>query len=156
MAVVQPSTKTLDAMVNLLSSDSSTWKGVVVTAVITVHLINEAFDPNAVLALPDLPSEADFDGYAALTAVAGNAQVATDPATRDRLVQLVPPVGGWRWEVDGLANIPETIFGWWAQNGVGSVLLACGTFDAPIILAAVGDFVLLPDASIRLLLTGVQ
>lgn len=153
--IVQPSTKTLNQMVDLLAADSVTWKGVAVTNLITVGLLKADFTPANVLTVADLPAAADFGGYGRIQAELGNAQTAIDPATRDRLVQLVPPVGGWRWEASSTTNLPQTIYGWEAQQGADTVLLACGKFDTPIMLIGVGDFIVLDDAAIRLLLTGV-
>jgi hypothetical protein len=72
-----------------------------------VHLVQDAIAPG-----PDTDftvlTECDFDGYAAIDVEIGDQDSYYDPVLEMRVVQLIPPVGGWKWETTGVTNLPQT------------------------------------------------
>lgn len=112
-----------------------------------VVLVKEPFAPNESLALDDL-SLADFTGSGAI--VTGDPVWGFDPITAERIVNIPPPAGGFRWETTNTANLPQTIYGWAfydADNGLiqGSQLLA-----TPVVLSAANQPIEIPPVTFRL------
>jgi len=103
-----------------------------------IHLIKDPFtaDVNADFTAM---TEADFDGYAPLDATVGDAQTFTDPLTRQMVMQLGEPLGGWHWDVTGATNLPQNIYGWAVTDTADAVTWGSGLFDAPLQLLAIND-----------------
>ena len=112
------------ALANLIRTD-------LVAAVLKLFQNNVIPSPATVLADLD---EADFSGYAEVDPVVWNA------------TYLDPELGGAsfnsnnQWNFDGADVTPttNTIYGFWLESVAGT-LLAVGTFENPIPMAAAGD-----------------
>lgn len=84
---------------------------------------------------------ADFDGGNALAAEDGDANVAVDGGNGNNSVELVPPLGGFRWSVSGSDNLPQTIYGYVVMNTGETVVLFADLLPAPITLTGVGQVI---------------
>jgi len=115
----------------------------------TVALIKEPFTPSPDLVFGDLV-EADFDAYGRIEAVPGSQQFSTDPANGDALLQLVPPVGGWRWETGSDFSFPQTIYGFVICKSGGDDLFASELLPTPITLTTAEQALVLPVVQLRL------
>jgi hypothetical protein len=136
----------LAQMATLLAHDTTTLAHAVTGPV--VALIKTAFTPSATLDLATV-TEADFGGYAAIPATAGNQNTGIDPSTGDRIIELVSPAGGWRWAVtSNVPPLPQTIYGWVACASAAPLLTYYGSdlFPEPVILNSIGDVLVIPSA----------
>jgi len=105
-----------------------------------IHLIQAPFTPAGDTDFTTL-TEATFDGYTALNAAAGAQQAFTDPITFERIVQLIEPVGGWHWEVTGVTDLPQDIYGFCVTDLADAVTLGSALLDTPITLTGEGQAV---------------
>lgn len=112
-------------------------------------LLKDAFVPTEDLVIGDL-TEADFDGYAPIGGAIGTQQAGVDPATGDQIVTNKEPLGGWRWEVTGATNLPQTIYGFALTDSTGATLLASELLAEPITLTAIGDEINVGVAQLRI------
>jgi hypothetical protein len=147
-----PTQVIMTALSTLLGADAGT-----LAQALVVGLIKHAFVPTLapVLLAAD---EADFDGYAPIAVGAATRPTAFDPATGDRMLDIPPPAGGYRWETTGATNLAQTIYGWYVGDDVigTGVIFETGLFDAPIILNGIDQLVEVPQILIRMLAGGVQ
>jgi len=103
-----------------------------------VRLVMAAFAAEENLVVADL-TFATFDGSTALAAGLGTQQVGIDPVTLEQIVTIKEPAGGWRFEVTGATNLPQTIFGYALLTDGSAALLAVNQFLEPITLSAIGE-----------------
>lgn len=148
-----PSSAILTQFTTLLAADTTTLAAVVPPE---VALIKSAFVPAPDLDISTL-TEADFDGYASITATAGTQLAVIDPATGDNMTQIKEPAGGWHWVTTGLTNLPQTIYGFVlvATAPPLATLYGAQLLATPIVLTGVGQVVDLPPVRFRLLTSGV-
>jgi hypothetical protein len=126
---------------------------------IKVHLVAADFTESNVLSLGDLPPDSTptFSGYAPITTGNGAANVGIDPVSRNYRLELLEPAGGFRWETASDTDLPQTIFGWFAQSTTDpTALLFIERFAQPITLDGVGQVIEIPRASIDLLRIGLS
>lgn len=98
-----------------------------------IVLCTNQIAPSELMVMADI-DEATFDGYAALE-VGLNAQPeALDPSNADSIIDLIPPVTGFRWETTGLTNLPQTIYGFALCNQAKTILFAAQLLPAPVTL----------------------
>jgi hypothetical protein len=116
-----------------------------------VHLLDADFleDENLVLANVSLAS---FTGSTGLVATAGVQQAGVDPTTREQLVTLVEPAGGWRWENTADEVNPISIYGYALLDNAEAVLLAVKRFALPINIQFIGDEINIGAATFRFVL----
>lgn len=100
----------------------------------TMCLIKNPFTESENIAVGDL-TLADFDGSTPLAVVTGAQPEGLDPVSSASIVTLKPPAGGWRWEVTGVTNLPQTIYGIALMNDDQTVVLATKRFPDSIALA---------------------
>lgn len=103
-----------------------------------VRLISAPFTPSEDLAVGDL-TFADFDGSTAIACPLEEAQVGIDPNTGQQVLTVYEPAGGWRFEVTGLTNLPQTIYGFALLTAASAALIAVATLAEPVDLTAVGQ-----------------
>lgn len=139
---VYPSNAILDQITALLAADATTLAPAANGC--KCHLAKQAFTPGPNLLIGDLV-EADFDGYAALTAGLNAQQDFTDPVSGLRVVQILEPAGGWHFEVTGVTNLPQTIYGYYFTNNAGAVLYASALIIPAVNLTGVGQGIDLPN-----------
>lgn len=114
-----------------------------------IVLVKAAFTPSEDMVIGDL-TLADFDGYAPKAGVIGSQEVGIDPATGQQVITLKEAAGGWRFEVTGVTNLPQTIHGFGLTDSTGATLLAVQLLEEPVTLSAVGHFIDLGVAEIAL------
>ena len=95
-------------------------------------------------------TEATFDGYAAIVGSTGAQLTGVDPVTNEQLVTIKEPIGGWRWTVSGITDLPQTIYGFGLQITGAGALLAVERFDQPITLTEAGQEIEISNAKIRI------
>jgi len=105
-----------------------------------IALIKSAFSLEEGLEVGDLDL-ADFDGSAPIEGATGAQEAGLDPVTGDQIVTILDPAGGYRWEVSGDTNLPQTIYGFALLNNAGSGLIAAATLPAPITLTEEGQVI---------------
>jgi len=134
-----------EKMAQLLAADAATLAPA--TDANVIWLVQSAFTPSEASVIGDL-TVADFDGGDPLEVTTGAQAEGLDPLTADAVITLSPPVGGFRWEVTGTTNLPQTIYGFALVTDAG-VLLACQTLPEPITLTAVNQFIDAGDLNLR-------
>lgn len=152
-------TANFQQMVNLLAADTTTFADPGADTCPHVILIKASFTPAPDLEWATLTdNEADFDGYiqAGIGAATGTQNTALDPLTADYLLQLKPPLGGFRWETAGLDNLPQTIYGFAIGNPDSAVLYYSARFPEAITLNGVNQVIEVEDAQIRFTPIGVS
>jgi len=101
---------------------------------LTLCLIKEDFVPSETL-VPSSLTEADFDGYAAVTIEAVDQDVGIDPVTQEQIVTIREPAGGWRFQASGAGSLPQTIYGYVIVRGAtlaAGSLAGCKRLDVPV------------------------
>lgn len=101
-------------------------------------LVMEPFTPSEDLAIGDL-TLATFDGSTPIAVGVGTQPTGFDPSNKDLLIDLKPPVTGFRWETTGVTNLPQTIYGVALINDAGDLLLATERFPVAITLNAINQ-----------------
>jgi hypothetical protein len=109
-----------------------------VALAVEVRLAKVNFSPGSQL-IPANFTQADFDGYAKLDAVLGEAQIFFDPTSGLTQIQLNEPAGGWHWETTGLTFLPQTIYGFYVTTNGAAVLIGCALFTPSLPLTIVGQ-----------------
>jgi hypothetical protein len=125
----------------LLAADTTT---LAAALALKVHLSQANFTPGPALIVGSF-TEANFSGYAALSPTPGSQNVFIDPATGLRTVELKAPLGGWVFITTGVANLPQTIYGFYVTDNAGAVLYASQLLATPIPLTVSGQGIVLPD-----------
>lgn len=105
-----------------------------------IALIMAVFTPSENLVVGDL-TFADFTGSAPIAGATGAQLVGIDPSTLAQVIQIKPPVGGYRWETTDAVGLPQTIYGFALINDAGDALFAVQQFTTPITLQDAGQFV---------------
>lgn len=114
-----------------------------------VRLINAPFAEETGLAPGDL-TFADFDGSTGKpVTVAEDMQVGFDPLTGEQVITINEPVGGWRWEVTGLTNLPQTVYGYALLTNASAAVIGVKTLPTPIPLTEVGQEINLGSLTFR-------
>lgn len=119
----------------LLAADTTTLANATANK---IALIKAPFTPGPGLVFASL-TLADFDGSTPLVVTSGVQPEGTDPITGDFIIDLKPPVTGFRWEVTGTTNLPQTIYGFALVNDAVDEVLASALLPAPIALGAVNN-----------------
>jgi len=125
-----------EKMAQLLAADTATLAPSSSPPV--VALVMAQFNPSEYLTAGDL-TLATFDGSAPIPCQTGPQNEALDPATNDAIIDMVPPVGGWRWETTGTANLPQTIYGFALLKGDLSTVYGAALLPAPVTLSGVNQ-----------------
>ena len=144
--IVIPVSAVLAQIANLIATDVTELNAI---ARVNVHLAQAPFTPGPGLTLGAL-TEATFNTYAAIAQAAGVPNTYTDPATEEWLVQLLQPIGGWQWSAGSLADLPQTIYGWYVTDNANANLFYAELFAAPVTLAAIGNGVNIDQVNVRL------
>lgn len=118
-------------------------------------LIQNNFTPTEDTVVGDL-EPADFDGATPKEVVVGTQPEALDPATKDAIIDILAPAGGFRWETTGTTNLPQTIYGVALMNEAETVLLASEKFDNPVVLNSVNERVEFDNAHLRQLMGSIS
>jgi len=93
---------------------------------------------------------ADFDGSTALEVVAAaDMAVGFDPLTGEQVITINEPAGGWRWEVTGLTNLPQTVYGFALLTAASAAVIGVQALDTPIPLTEVGQEINLGSITFR-------
>jgi len=116
---------------------------------VQIHLIAVPFSPSRLTDIGAL-TEAAFAGSSALPAGVGTQQSFRDPQTADNIVQLLEPAGGWHWQCTTAPASPETIYGYVATKFDNTTTLGSGLLPTPVIIAAVGDAIDLPEVRLSI------
>lgn len=132
----------------LLAADAATLAPAVDKNVI--RLIKAPFTPGEGLDISSLVF-ADFDGGDPIEGVAGTQPESLDPNTRDAIIDIEPPAGGYRWETSGVTNLPQVIYGFALLNNDSTVLFAAELLQSAVTLNDVNQSVFLPRTALRLL-----
>jgi len=116
-----------------------------------------AFTPSPTLVIGDI-TEADFDGYAALSAASAATQVFQDPATGDTRIQVREPAGGWTWIVSGNTNLPQTVYGYVLTDPTGATVYGSERITPPIVIpdGGTGMGFSIPDVGYDLISSALQ
>jgi len=103
-------------------------------------LIMEPFNPSEAIVAADL-TPATFDGATPLEVVLGTQASGFEPGTDDSRIDILPPIGGFRWETTGITNLPQTIHGYALMNEAQTVVYATAIFETPKVLTAINQVV---------------
>lgn len=115
-----------------------------------IALVVAPFALDEALVVGDL-TYADFDGSTPLEVGLTTQQVGIDPATGEQILTLIEPVGGWRWEVTGVTNLPQTVYGFALLTDTSAALLAVQLLDEPVNLTIVGHEINIGQVTFRVL-----
>lgn len=140
--MITPTNVLLNRLQTLLATDTGSIASA--TLGVKVHLAMAAFTPSLTLTIGSL-TEAVFTGYAALTAGVGNQQSFFDNVTGQRQVQLLEPASGWHWQASAATGLPVTIYGWYVTDNGNTNLYGSALFPTPVLIAATGDGIDIPN-----------
>jgi len=118
-------------------------------------LIMAAFVPSETLLLADV-TLATFNGSTPIAGVAGAQQVGLDPETGEQMITIKEPVGSWRWIVNALTDLPQTIYGYCLINNAEDFLLGSELLPQPITLTAVNQEINLGTVKLAVVLEPLQ
>jgi hypothetical protein len=148
-----PSKALREKMATLLGADTATLAPAANANVIALFMND--ISPTEATVLGDLVLST-FDGNAPLE-VGLNAQpVALDPANNDAIIDMVPPITGFRWVTSGVTNLPQTIYGYALLTHLNAAYLAAKRLDTPVVLTAVGQRVDIGAPNFRQLANSVS
>lgn len=119
-----------------------------------IALVMADFVPSEGLVAGDL-SLATFDGGDPIAGATGAQLVGVDPVTGQQVIDIKEPLGGWRWEVTGATDLPQTIYGFALLDSTLATLFAVEHFDEPITLNAEGQFIEVPYARLTFVLAPI-
>lgn len=131
-----PTKALLDRVATLLASDTTTLAPASLAT--KVHLAVAPFTPGPNLT-PSSFTEASFTGYSALSAGTGTQQEFFDPATGNRIIQVLEPAGGWHWQATGSSGLPQTVYGYYITDNGGTTLYGSALLSSPVTLQSSGD-----------------
>jgi hypothetical protein len=84
---------------------------------------------------------ASFTGGDPIPGVVGAQETGIDPITLQQVIEIIPPVGGYRWEPTVGGELPITVYGYALTTAASAALLAVEKLGAPQTLTDVGQFV---------------
>lgn len=142
-----PSAAMIDRIPTLLAADDSSLGPA--AGPCKVILIDENFTPTNDTVVGDL-HECTNSGLGPITCTAGDQQAGIDPVTSEQKVDMIPPIGGWRWEQADGAGLPVTIYGFALVNNAKSTLWGVEKLATPIQIDAVHQTIEIPSVSFRL------
>jgi hypothetical protein len=101
-------------------------------------------------------TEATFTGYAALAAGLNAQVVYFDPITGTRVVEIIPPVGGWQYTSSADTSPPQVVYGFCLVNHAKAVTYGSQLLPAPVTIAHNGDGVNLGAVQFKLTPNAMQ
>jgi hypothetical protein len=116
-----------------------------------IALITAPFTPDENLVIGDL-TLADFFGSTPLEAGTGTQDVGIDPPTQEQRITILEPAGGWRWQVTGTTNLPQSVYGFALCTDALASLLAVEALPTPISLTTVGEEINIGSAALTFVL----
>lgn len=132
---------------SLLAADPTTLAPAALPIYVVLFSNNAAPSEQSVLA--DF-TPANFTGSAPIAVTVGAQPEGFDPGTNDSLIDISPPVGGFRWITGDAMNLPEKIYGYILVDHAQTLLLAAQLLPAPILLTAAAQRIDLGDVNLRL------
>lgn len=148
-----PTLAVREQMAKLLAADPTTLAPA--GAANKIVLIKAPFTPSENTDIGTL-AVADFDGSTPIAGATGTQPESLDPNTLDSLIDISPPLGGYRWETTGITNLPQTIYGYALVDDAGTSLLASELLPVPVNLTGVNQSLVLPRTYLRQLAGSVQ
>jgi hypothetical protein len=130
-------TQTLDDRIAaLLAADTTTLNQA--ANALKVCLVIVPFVPTSQTDFTTL-TEATFTGYAAISVTLGAQSVYNDPITLRRVVEILPPAGGWQYTATGAGGLPQTVYGYCLTNLGKTITYGSQLLPTPVIIANTGD-----------------
>jgi hypothetical protein len=111
-------------------------------------LVKSDFTPSENLQLGDIDL-ATFDGAGPILAAVSGPRPVLDPQTNSAVIEFQSAILAWRWQVSGLTDLPQTIYGY-ALVGLTVGVLASELLDTPLVLTGVGQVVDLAEVTLSL------
>jgi hypothetical protein len=142
-----------DRLATLLAGDTTTLAQAANANYIALVVV--PFSPGPNLDFTGL-TEATFAGYAALACGLNAQNVFNDPTTGLRLIELVPPVGGWQFTSTGATSPTQTVYGWCLVNHAKTVTYGGGLLPTPVQIQNTGDGVNLGSLGFGLIRNSVK
>ena len=142
-------TTTLDNRIaTLLAGDTTTLAQA--TNANLVCLIASPFTPGPGLQFSSL-TEATFTGYAALAAALNAQSVYNDPVTFRRVIEILPPAGGWVYVCTAAPTPAQVIYGYVLTNHAKTTIYGMQLLPTPVTIGNIGDGVNLGSVQFNLL-----
>ncbi len=141
-----PTQALLDAVAAAIAADTA---ALAAAGFLHVYPVKQAFSPGIGLVVADVP-KADFDGGTPKVTSSATILTGIDPQTGEWILEIPEIAGGWRWEVSGTTNLPQTIHGFALTNVGESTLWGTALLDAPVVLTAVSQVVEVGSVAFRL------
>lgn len=135
-----------NAMV-LLAADPATLAPV--ANAIYLALVKTNFAPSEGLVLADI-TLADFTGSTAIGVTVGAQPEGFDPATDASIIDLSPPVGGFRWVTGDVVHLPQTIYGYVLLNHAKTIVWGSALLVNPLVLSLAAQVVDIGDVRLSL------
>jgi hypothetical protein len=143
-----PTNPVIDQLALLLAGDVTTLAPV--TLGNKVALVKNSFVPGPNLGLADFVIS-DFAGSNPILSIAGPQFKAIDPLTGERYVEMRIPALGWRWTVQAVTALPQTVYGAVMMNNASAIVFGSVLFPRPILLDTVGQVVEIDTITFRFL-----
>jgi len=112
-----------------------------------IALVMAPFTNDENLLVGDL-TFATFTGSDPIEGATGTQTTGIDPVTLAQVIEIKPPLGGYRWETTDTVNLPQTIYGYALLNNDLSTLLAVQLLDEPITLQDADQFIDVDSATL--------
>jgi len=116
-----------------------------------IALVMSPFTENENMVVGDI-TLATFTGSTPIEGTTGAQTTGIDPVTQQQVIEIKPPLGGYRWETTDTVNLPQTIYGYALLTNDLATLLAIKTFDDPITLQDADQFIDVDSATMRFVL----
>jgi hypothetical protein len=130
----------------LLAADTATLAQAANANVIA--LVMAPFTPGESISIGDL-TLATFDGNTPIAVGLTTQPTALDPNTNDMIIDMIPPVTGFRWQTSGVTNLPQTIYGYALLDHTLATIFATDLLPSPVTLTAIDQRVDVGAPNIR-------
>lgn len=136
---MEPTTPIVTAMLTLLASDPATLAPLL-AADNKMRLITADFTPGRSLVVGDL-AFATWAGSAQINVTPGAQQVGYDTLRNQWFIEIVSPVGGWRWESTGAVDPAVNNYGIALVDHTGATVWGTMKFPTPVRVSDIADTV---------------
>ncbi len=114
------------------------------TGTYELQLSGAAFVPATMVGF----TQPTFDGYAAVGA--SDWVDGIDPFTGDRTITLLPPVGGFEFDVTGNTNLPQSVYGFRVFNVTNNETVGSAVLAEPLVIQQAPSTFFINAATLRL------
>lgn len=121
-----------------------------------IRLVKAEFDPfDGAIAVADLTQPVTA-GLAQITSGTGTQLESIDPDTGEIIIEIKPPVGGFRFETTAVPASTETVLGYAVLNNAGDTVLGSALFEEPVEFSAINQAHTIGVIQFRIPMRGIE